>query len=71
MDDGSPPPDLGFAPGNKKRASESNGVPDPDDVQEADSSHSASRRRRDLVRFSTESPHEMCSFVAMVAFGYK
>ncbi len=52
MDDGSPPPpDLGFASGNKKRNSESNGIADPDDVVEADSSlpHGAARRRRDLV----------------------
>ena len=52
MDDGSPPPpDLGFAPGNKKRGSECNGIADPDDAVEADSSlpHGAARRRRDLV----------------------
>jgi hypothetical protein len=57
MDDGSPPPDLGFAPGNKKRGSESNGIADQDDVVEADSSlpHSAARRRRDLVSSCKES----------------
>ncbi len=71
MDDGSPPPDLGFAPANKKRVSESNGIADPDDVAEADSSlpHSAARRRRDLVSSAMETT--ACSLVVVVVLCVK
>ncbi len=72
MDDGSPPPpDLGFAQGNKKRSSENNGAADPDDAAEGDSSlpHGAARRRRDLVSTRRDSALKNQDILAFCPFG--